>query len=149
MWACEWDRILACIGTTGIPAAGRTKTGIGAPGKSGRAAFAFLAQGLRSETSPKKWGLFSGTARGLRPGVPEGQKRKPNPPAQTNRCGREYQPISSRASPVASALGIRSGATPRGQSITVADATGSTTAGGIGRLSARLHPAGRASLMAS
>ena len=40
VWACEWDRILACIGTTGIPAAGRTKTGIGAPGKSGYAAFA-------------------------------------------------------------------------------------------------------------
>jgi hypothetical protein len=39
------DRILACIGMTGIPAAGRagrTKTGIGAPGKSSRAVFAFL-----------------------------------------------------------------------------------------------------------
>jgi hypothetical protein len=36
----RWDRILACIGMSGIPPAGRTKTGFGAPGKSGRAIFA-------------------------------------------------------------------------------------------------------------
>jgi hypothetical protein len=50
----------------------------------------------------------------------EEQQRKANPPAQTNRvregCG---SADFSGASPVASALGIRSGATPRGQSIAV------------------------------
>ena len=37
---CEWDRILARVGTPGIPAEGE-KAGFGTPGKSGRAVFAF------------------------------------------------------------------------------------------------------------
>ena len=130
VWACEWDRILACIGTTGIPAAGRTKTGIGAPGKSGRAAFAFLAQGLRSETSPKKWVLIfclcmvgNVPARGAR-GRARAEPKPKQPSDTTNRvpegCG---QPISSEPVPVASALGIRWGATPGGPSIPTTGAT--------------------------
>src|ERR1019366_3442854 len=51
-----------------------------------------------------------------------GQKRKPNPPAQTNRYGRVVSADFFGASPVASALGIRSGATPCGQSITASGA---------------------------
>lgn len=35
------DRILACVGTAGIPVAGGRKAGSGAPGKGGRAVFAF------------------------------------------------------------------------------------------------------------
>jgi hypothetical protein len=39
-----WDRILACIGKGGIPAAGGSKkAGFGAPGKSSRAIFAFCS----------------------------------------------------------------------------------------------------------
>src|ERR1039458_9495705 len=51
-----------------------------------------------------------------------GQKRKPNPPAQTNRYGRVVSADFFGASPVASAFGIRSGATPCGQSITASGA---------------------------
>src|ERR1700730_6682760 len=57
--AREWDRILACVGTSGIPTAEKPKKpGVGEPGKGGRAVFAFYAQGLCSETSPKKWDLI-------------------------------------------------------------------------------------------
>jgi hypothetical protein len=34
------------------------------------------------------------------------EKRKPNPPAQTNRCGREYQPTSSEPAPSHQLFGI-------------------------------------------
>jgi hypothetical protein len=40
----KWDRILACIGNDGIPMArGIEKAEFGAPGKSGRAIFAFYS----------------------------------------------------------------------------------------------------------
>src|SRR5205807_7715868 len=98
VWACEWDRILACRHDR-YPSGRKNEN-------RNRSARQKRLRGLRA-LSPrpplrdftKEMGLFSGTARGLRPGVPEGQKRKPNPPAQTNRCGREYQPISSEPAP--------------------------------------------------
>ena len=39
----DWDRILACVGMAGIPVVNQRKTGRGAPGKSGRAIFAFYS----------------------------------------------------------------------------------------------------------
>jgi hypothetical protein len=56
----RWDRILAGIGMTGIPAAGRMKTGIGAPGKSSRAVFAFLCPRPPLGGFTKEMGLVLG-----------------------------------------------------------------------------------------
>jgi len=51
----RWDRILACIGTTGIPVSKRRKEE--RPAKAPGDLRVLIAQGLRSEASPKKWGV--------------------------------------------------------------------------------------------
>src|SRR5262245_50481259 len=78
-----WDRILACVGKRVVSRRLGNKNQFGTPGKSGRAVFAFKAQGLRSETSPKKCKTAS--------------KAKPS---STEYCdGGFLQPISSEPAP--------------------------------------------------
>jgi hypothetical protein len=100
----QWDRILACIGMTGIPAAGRMKTGFGAPGKSSRAVFAFLCPRPPLGDFTKEMGLIWG--RGTR-----GEcvclrdhhfaDRSGSQPSRADEscAGGSYQPISSEPAP--------------------------------------------------
>jgi hypothetical protein len=79
--------------------------------------FAFLMQSLRSRISPKQW-VFLNAKPGLR-------KRRPPPPQKASCTGKPSArfptveggllPIACGADSVASALHLRSGATPRGR----------------------------------
>ena len=81
-----------------MPQADKSKAGNGAPGKNRPSIVAFinLRPQLQSITT-----LIS---------IKQNRRRKQNPRAQSRVCA---LPISNGASPIASALGIRLGATPR------------------------------------
>ena len=64
------DRILACIGSGGIPVAG--ESGFGAPGKSGRAIFAFYSPRPPLGSFTKEMGLI------LIPRLARGRNQKPS-----------------------------------------------------------------------
>src|SRR5207245_10008472 len=107
------------------------------PAKAAGRSARFKAQGLRSETSPKKWAFYFLALRAGTRSTGLGPERKPKPSRTEESCaGGLWSADFFGASPVASALGIRSGATPCGQSI-------ATTADGNDRWPARSSPAGK------
>ena len=64
---CGWDRILSCVGTDSIPVSGGQNLKEERPARAAGRSSRFVAQGLRSGTSPKKCRLFVFSVRNRKP----------------------------------------------------------------------------------